>query len=108
MEAGRSSAAEVAAVLSRVRERRPLVHCITNIVVAGLTAKVLLAAGASPAMVETRRSQRSSLRLPTLTAERDHLRQASIDKVIAGLKRARWPGEFRWVVATPASVVLTG
>lgn len=30
----------------------PLVHCLTNIVVAGFTANVVLAAGASPAMVE--------------------------------------------------------
>lgn len=30
----------------------PLVHCLTNIVVAGFTANVLLAVGASPAMVE--------------------------------------------------------
>lgn len=48
-------AAEVAAVLARVRERAPLVHCMTNIVVAGFTANVLLAAGAAPAMVENER-----------------------------------------------------
>lgn len=46
------SATEVAAVLDRLRERTPLVHCMTNIVVAGFTANVLLAVGASPAMVE--------------------------------------------------------
>jgi len=48
-------AAEVAAVLGRLRERAPLVHCMTNIVVAGFTANVLLAVGASPAMVENER-----------------------------------------------------
>jgi hydroxyethylthiazole kinase len=37
--------------LSRLRERSPLTHCITNIVVTGFTANVLLAVGASPAMV---------------------------------------------------------
>ncbi len=37
--------------LQRLRERSPLTHCITNIVVTGFTANVLLAIGASPAMV---------------------------------------------------------
>jgi hydroxyethylthiazole kinase len=37
--------------LSRMRERAPLTHCITNFVAANFTANVLLAAGASPAMV---------------------------------------------------------
>lgn len=49
---GRVSPEAVGAVLARVRERAPLVHCMTNIVVAGFTANVLLAVGASPAMVE--------------------------------------------------------
>jgi len=35
-----------------IRTGAPLVHCITNIVVAGFTANVLLAVGASPAMIE--------------------------------------------------------
>lgn len=46
------SPAEIAGVLAAVRERHPLVHCMTNIVVAGFTANVLLAVGAAPAMVE--------------------------------------------------------
>jgi hydroxyethylthiazole kinase len=50
--AGRVSVTAVGAVLGRVRDRAPLVHCMTNIVVAGFTANVLLAVGASPAMVE--------------------------------------------------------
>jgi hypothetical protein len=36
---------------SRMRGRAPLTHCITNIVAANFTANVLLAVGASPAMV---------------------------------------------------------
>lgn len=40
------------AVLEQVRARRPLVHCLTNHVVKGFTANVLLALGAAPAMVE--------------------------------------------------------
>jgi hydroxyethylthiazole kinase len=38
--------------LAAVADSAPLVHCLTNIVVAGFTANVLLAIGASPAMVE--------------------------------------------------------
>ena len=38
--------------LRAVTNGSPLVHCLTNIVVAGFTANVLLALGASPAMVE--------------------------------------------------------
>jgi len=42
----------VVAILERVRARHPLVHCLTNHVVKGFTANVLLALGAAPAMVE--------------------------------------------------------
>ena len=45
-------AQHAAAVLAAVREQAPLVHCMTNIVVSGFTANVLLAVGAAPAMVE--------------------------------------------------------
>lgn len=38
--------------LVRVKERAPLVQCLTNAVVTGFTANVLLAVGASPAMVD--------------------------------------------------------
>jgi hydroxyethylthiazole kinase len=41
-----------AALLSAVRAARPLVQNITNVVVTNFTANVLLAAGASPAMVD--------------------------------------------------------
>lgn len=37
--------------LSQLREKAPLVHCLTNQVVQNFTANVLLAIGASPAMV---------------------------------------------------------
>ena len=42
---------EIEADTARLRERAPLVHCLTNFVAAGFTANVLLAVGASPAMV---------------------------------------------------------
>ena len=44
--------ADTADTLRRLRERVPLVHNITNLVVANTTANALLAIGASPAMVE--------------------------------------------------------
>lgn len=43
---------EVAPLIQRVREASPLTHCITNAVVTGFTANVLLATGAAPAMVD--------------------------------------------------------
>jgi len=46
------TAADLAASWAAVREHGPLVQCLTNIVAAPLTANVLLAAGAAPAMVD--------------------------------------------------------
>jgi len=46
------TAAGCAEALAAVRDNAPLVHCLTNIVVAQWTANVLLAAGAAPAMVD--------------------------------------------------------
>jgi len=43
---------DLADALTALRERPPLVQCLTNIVVAGWTANVLLAVGAAPAMVD--------------------------------------------------------
>ncbi|MFF1836538.1 hydroxyethylthiazole kinase [Streptomyces sp. NPDC058231] len=45
-------AAFVPQALARVRADAPLVQCLTNSVVTGFTANVLLALGASPAMVD--------------------------------------------------------
>lgn len=44
--------ASAAELLSAIRESPPLTHCITNTVVTGFTANVLLALGAAPAMVD--------------------------------------------------------
>jgi hydroxyethylthiazole kinase len=43
---------DLADALTALRDRPPLVQCLTNIVVAGWTANVLLAIGAAPAMVD--------------------------------------------------------
>lgn len=45
-------AASAGALLGVLREAPPLTHCITNAVVTGFTANVLLAVGAAPAMVD--------------------------------------------------------
>jgi hydroxyethylthiazole kinase len=42
---------DIEADMARLRKQGPLVHCLTNFVAAGFTANVLLALGASPAMV---------------------------------------------------------
>ena len=39
-------------LLAAVREKRPLVHCISNIVTANDCANILYAVGASPMMAE--------------------------------------------------------
>jgi hydroxyethylthiazole kinase len=44
--------ADIARTLAAIRQRAPLVHNITNAVVTNFTANVLLAIGASPAMVD--------------------------------------------------------
>jgi hydroxyethylthiazole kinase len=46
------TADDMADALERLRTHVPLVHCLTNIVVAGFTANALLAAGAAPAMAD--------------------------------------------------------
>lgn len=43
---------EFSSAISALREKRPLVHCITNYVTAGDTANMLLASGASPIMAD--------------------------------------------------------
>jgi hydroxyethylthiazole kinase len=49
------TARDLADALTALRERPPLVQCLTNVVVAGWTANVLLAVGAAPAMVDNPR-----------------------------------------------------
>ncbi|HET7477814.1 MAG TPA: hydroxyethylthiazole kinase [Dermatophilaceae bacterium] len=46
------TAQDCAGALAELRQRVPLVQCLTNIVVAQWTANVLLAVGAAPAMVD--------------------------------------------------------
>lgn len=46
---------EIVEVIKAVRERKPLIECITNYVTIGDCANIVLAAGASPIMAEDRR-----------------------------------------------------
>ncbi|MHA6510543.1 hydroxyethylthiazole kinase [Tessaracoccus sp. Y1736] len=47
-----STLGPTSAILTAVRAATPLVHCMTNTVVPEITANVLLAAGAAPAMID--------------------------------------------------------
>src|SRR5215471_7354476 len=50
-EASRDSVAQAASgILTRLRDRKPAVHCVTNAVAQNFTANVLLAAGCVPSM----------------------------------------------------------
>jgi hydroxyethylthiazole kinase len=49
---------DLADALSALRDKPPLVQCLTNTVAAGWTANVLLAVGAAPAMVDNPRESR--------------------------------------------------
>jgi hydroxyethylthiazole kinase len=53
-ESEKSTIASLPLLLSRVREQRPLVHHITNMVVMNDTANITLAIGASPVMAHAR------------------------------------------------------
>lgn len=52
MTASRPRSVDVAGLVEVMRRSEPLVHCLTNSVVRQITADVLLAAGAAPAMVD--------------------------------------------------------
>lgn len=93
-----ATAQDAVRVLEAVRSASPLVHCMTNIVVAGFTANVLLAIGASPAMVEN--SEEAAEFAQIADALLVNLGTLSPDKVSAmrvaviAAKRARTP----WVL----------
>lgn len=78
--------AHIAPVLHQFRRRSPLVHCMTNDVVQTFTANVLLALGASPAMViDAEEAQQFStfadallINVGTLTRERAQAMTAAV------------------------------
>jgi hydroxyethylthiazole kinase len=95
-------------VLTRIRERRPRVHCITNTVAQQYTANMLLAAGAVPSMTVSREEIDSFVagadallvNLGTFDAER----RAAIDAALAtaGTANIPWVLDPVFIERTPA------
>ncbi|TNB48273.1 hydroxyethylthiazole kinase [Martelella lutilitoris] len=85
-------------LLSEMREKAPLVHCITNHVAMNIAANVLLAAGASPAMVLAEEeagefaglADALTINIGTLTSER----LASMKAATAGARNSGKPWVF--------------
>ncbi|WP_038882345.1 hydroxyethylthiazole kinase, partial [Cronobacter malonaticus] len=83
-----------APVVTQLRRHAPLVHCITNDVVQNFTANVLLALGASPAMVvDTEEAAQFAaiadallINLGTLTHPQQQAMRAAIDGACAAGK----------------------
>ncbi|WP_199781137.1 hydroxyethylthiazole kinase, partial [Cronobacter malonaticus] len=83
-----------APVVTQLRRHAPLVHCITNDVVQNFTANVLLALGASPAMVvDTEEAAQFAaiadallINLGTLTHPQQQAMRAAIDSACAAGK----------------------
>ncbi|WP_075180862.1 hydroxyethylthiazole kinase [Pantoea sp. 1.19] len=98
---------DAAAALTLFTQRAPLIHCLTNEVVQALTANVLLALGASPAMVVAPQevAQFSAvadallINVGTLTADRR-------DSMAAAVRAARAQGT-PWVLDPVAAGALT-
>ena len=92
----------VAAELSRLRTTSPLVHLLTNEVVQEISANVLLAAGASPAMIVAEQevgafaaiSGALLINVGTLYPER----LAAMKQAVAAANRAAvpWTGNRSW------------
>ena len=103
----------LADALTALRERPPLVQCLTNTVAAGWTANVLLALGAAPAMVDNPREAREFatiaggmlINLGTPfddTARAMHLAVAGASRSVAGASRSGTP----WVLDPVAAGAL--
>jgi hydroxyethylthiazole kinase len=97
MHAPQSEIIEASAELvTRVRERRPHVHCITNTVAQGFTANMLLALGAIPSMTTApeeiapfvARTDALVINLGTLDRERREACEIAVAK--AGAVAAPW------------------
>lgn len=82
---------EARRVLGQLRQVRPLVHCMTNDVVQQITANVLLAAGASPAMVMSEQESKTFagianallVNIGTLTTPRFNAMKLGVEGAIA-------------------------
>ena len=83
-------------VLSRVRQRAPRVHCLTNAVAQNFTANVLLAAGAVPSMTAAPEeiaqfvAHADALLINLGTLDRERREAAGIAVEVASGKRTPW------------------
>ena len=89
-------------IFARVRERRPLVHCITNYISANDCANILLACGASPVMADapqeaaeiTARCAALCLNLGTLSTARADRAPVNPCTAIASHVRSAFSAEY--------------
>ncbi|MBS0970584.1 MULTISPECIES: hydroxyethylthiazole kinase [Yersiniaceae] len=78
---------------AQFRRRAPLVHCLTNEVVQSVTANLLLAAGASPAMVvEPQEAAQFSALADALLINLGTLNQARAESMLAAIESANAAG----------------
>lgn len=90
--------ATAAASLQHLRTTAPLVHCLTNDVVQSFTANVLLALGASPAMVvDPREAAQFSPVADALLVNVGTLTQPHADAMLAAIHAANQAGK-PWVL----------
>ena len=98
----------IIATLDRLRALRPLVHCLTNHVVKGFTANVLLALGAAPAMVEHPEEAEEFATIADAllinVGTLDEAQIAAMRRAIPAAIRARKPWVFDPVAVGPLGV----
>lgn len=76
-------------LLERVRQQRPIIHCITNYVTAGDVANMVLAAGASPVMADGIREVEDITHLSrALVLNIGTLREETVDSMLRAGKLA--------------------
>ena len=96
--AGLPSLPSMAALLEKVAEKRPLVQNITNFVAMDISANVLLAMGASPAMVSAIEEAAEFCGLAdALAVNIGTLSQASLDSMLVAARAAQVAGK-PWVL----------
>ena len=92
--------------LSRLRALNPLVHCMTNQVVQEITANVLLAAGASPAMIVDKNETADFARIASaLLINVGTLTAHQFDAMVPAIESANAAG-VPWVLDPVAAGVL--
>lgn len=90
--------ASAAAALDQLRLNSPLVHCVTNDVVQSITANVLLALGASPAMViDPREAAQFSAIASALLVNVGTLTASRAESMLAAIHAANGAGK-PWVL----------